>query len=106
MSGWVDTLIQGVMLGGLYALFAMGLSLAFGVMRLVNVAHGDFIVLSAYTVFLVTEYTGMSPLLALILCMPVLFALGYLLQRHLLNRTLAAGIMSPLLVTFGLSMII
>jgi branched-chain amino acid transport system permease protein len=104
--GWIDTIIQGVMLGGLYALFAMGLSLAFGVMRLVNVAHGDFIVLCAYLVLVIAETTRISPLYALIICAPILFALGYVLQRVVLNHTLAIGIMPPLLVTFGLSMII
>jgi branched-chain amino acid transport system permease protein len=104
--GWIDTLIQGVMLGGLYALFAMGLSLAFGVMRLVNIAHGDFIVLSAFVAYAAAEYLGASPWIAILLCAPIMFGVGYALQRTLLNRTLATGVMPPLLVTFGLSMII
>ena len=106
MTAWSDTVIQGVLLGGLYALFAMGLSLAFGVMRLVNIAHGDFIVLAAFLALVVTGWTGLSPVVALVMCAPAMFALGYGLQRLLLNHTLGTGLLPPLLVTFGLSMII
>jgi len=106
MSGWLDTLIQGVLLGGLYALFAMGLSLIFGVMRLVNIAHGDLIVLAAYLALVVVDATGLGPLGALAICVPVMFLLGYALQRGLLNFTLGGDILPPLLVTFGLSIII
>ncbi|MEX0958606.1 MAG: branched-chain amino acid ABC transporter permease [Burkholderiales bacterium] len=106
MIGWANTIIQGVLLGGLYALFAMGLSLAFGVMRLVNIAHGDLIVLAAFLALLVTQIMGVSPLVALVICVPVMFALGYALQRGLLNFTLGTDILPPLLVTFGLSIIV
>src|SRR5262245_5735817 len=106
MIPWVDTVIQGVLLGGLYALFAMGLSLIFGVMRLVNIAHGDLIVLAAYLALVVVTWLGISPLMALAVCIPALFALGYVLQRGLLNFTLGTDILPPLLVTFGLSIII
>jgi branched-chain amino acid transport system permease protein len=106
MSGWLDTLIQGILLGGLYALFAMGLSLIFGVMRLVNIAHGDLIVLAAYLALVVVNATGLSPLAALAICVPAMFLLGYVLQRGLLNFTLGGDILPPLLVTFGLSIIV
>lgn len=106
MIGWLDTIIQGVLLGGLYALFAMGLSLIFGVMRLVNIAHGDLIVLAAYLALVVVNATGLSAPAALIICVPAMFALGYALQRGLLNFTLGTDILPPLLVTFGLSIII
>jgi branched-chain amino acid transport system permease protein len=106
MSGLVNTVLQGVMLGGLYALFAAGLSLIFGIMRLVNLAHGDLIVLAAFVVLLVAERLGVNPFMATLLAMPLLFALGYALQHALLNRTLGRDIMPPLLVTFGLSIII
>ena len=72
MIGWVDTLIQGVLLGGLYALFAMGLSLIFGVMRLVNIAHGDLIVLAAYLALVVVNATGLGPIPALVVCVPAM----------------------------------
>jgi branched-chain amino acid transport system permease protein len=102
----VDTIIQGLLLGGVYALFAMGLALAFGVMRLVNIAHGDFVILGAYLALVVTEALGVSPFLALAISVPAMFLAGYALQRSVLNRTLGTGALPPLLVTFGLSMII
>jgi branched-chain amino acid transport system permease protein len=103
---WVNIVLQGALLGGLYALFAAGLSLMFGVMRLVNIAHGDLIVLSAYCALTVTQATGMHPLLSLVLVVPAMFAVGYVLQRGLLNFTLGDDILPPLLVTFGLSVMI
>ncbi len=103
---WVNAIVQGTLLGGLYALFAAGLSLIFGVMRLVNIAHGDFIVLAAYLGLTVVMSTGMHPLLALIVVVPTMAAIGYVLQRGILNRTLGDDILPPLLVTFGLSVIL
>jgi branched-chain amino acid transport system permease protein len=102
----IDTLLQGALLGGLYALFATGLSLIFGVMRLVNIAHGDLIVLAAYVALLAVQATGIGALASLALVVPAMFAIGYGLQRGLLNPTLGRGILPPLLVTFGLSIII
>jgi branched-chain amino acid transport system permease protein len=102
----VQIVIQGALLGGLYALFAIGLSLSFGIMRLVNIAHGDLIVLSAYVGLMVINATGIYPIASLAIVMPVMFCLGYLLQRGLLNQTLSAGLLPPLLVTFGPSVII
>ncbi len=106
MLNALDTLLQGALLGGRYALMAVGLSLAFGVMRLVNVAHGDFIVLAAYLALVTMAALGWPPLLALVIVVPVMAALGYALQRFLLNRTIGRDIMPGLLVTFGLSVII
>jgi branched-chain amino acid transport system permease protein len=106
MSGVLNTLLQGVMLGGLYALFAAGLSLIFGIMRLVNLAHGDLIVLAAFVILIATRTLGLDPFLATLLAMPLLFGFGYALQHLLLNRTLGRDIMPPLLVTFGLSIVI
>lgn len=103
---WVNVIVQGVLLGGLFALFATGLSLIFGVMRLVNLAHGDFIILAAFLAVAVAGGTGLHPLLTLAVVVPLMFALGYALQRGLLNHTLSDDIMPPLLVTFGLSIII
>lgn len=103
---WVNILIQGGLLGGIYALFAIGLSMSFGIMRLVNIAHGDFIVLSAYVGMIVVEGTSLDPFASLIIVVPVMFAVGYALQRGLLNFTLAGGLLPPLLVTFGISVII
>src|SRR5512145_3376678 len=103
MTEWIDTVVQGILLGGLYALFAVGLSLAYGVMRLVNIAHGDFIVLAAYLGLVVVTGTGVHPFLALPVVVVLMFGLGYLLQRGVLNLTLGPDILPPLLVTFGLS---
>jgi len=103
---WINTILQGVLLGGLYAMFAAGLSLIFGVMRLVNIAHGDLIVLSAYVALLVTSALDINPLLSLLLVVPIMAVIGYVLQRGLLNRTLGDDVLPPLLVTFGLSVII
>src|SRR5579862_782034 len=104
--GWLNVIIQGTLLGGFYALFAIGLSLSFGIMRLVNIAHGDLIVLSAYVALVVGADTGLDPLTSLALVVPVMFVLGYALQRGLLNNTLSGGLLPPLLVTFGISVII
>jgi branched-chain amino acid transport system permease protein len=106
MTGWLDAVIQGILLGGLYALFAAGLSLIFGVMRLVNLAHGDFIVLAAYGILLVTGQLGFDPFVAALIAPPVMALLGFALQHLLLNRTLGRDLLPPLLVTFGLSIII
>lgn len=103
---WVNAIVQGTLLGGLYALFAAGLSLIFGVMRLVNIAHGDLIVLGAYLGLTVTTLLGLHPLLALVLVVPAMALIGYVLQRGILNQTLGKDILPPLLVTFGLSVII
>jgi branched-chain amino acid transport system permease protein len=103
---WLNTVTQGLLLGSLYSLYGIGLSLIFGVMRLVNLAHGDLIVCAAYLALVLVETAGLSPLLALMLVVPAMFGLGLLLQRGLLNRTLGKGPMPPLLITFGLSIIL
>jgi branched-chain amino acid transport system permease protein len=103
---WANVIIQGILLGGLYALFAAGLSLIFGVMRLVNIAHGDLIVLAAYLGLTVSSAFQLHPLIALIFVIPMMALIGYLLQRGILNQTLGGDILPPLLVTFGLSVII
>ena len=106
MLGWLDTILQGLMLGGLYALFATGLSLTFGVMRLVNIAHGDLSILAAYLALVTVQSLGISPFAALLVVVPVMAAIGYGLQLFLLNDTLGDDILPPLLVTFGLSIIL
>ncbi len=103
---WINVILQGVLVGGLYAMFAAGLSLIFGVMRLVNIAHGDLIVLAAYVALVTTQALGIGPLTSLIIVVPVMALIGYLLQWLVLNRTLGDDLLPPLLVTFGLSVII
>ncbi|MEM7133812.1 MAG: branched-chain amino acid ABC transporter permease [Chloroflexota bacterium] len=103
---WINTIIQGILLGGLYALYGTGLSLIFGVMRIVNLAHGDFIMLGAFLSLLATQIVGVPPLISLAVVVPVMFALGYAVQRGILNTTIGAGLMPPLVITFGLSVIV
>jgi len=103
---WIDSLIQGILLGGLYALFAAGLSLVFGIMRLVNLAHGDLIVFSAYITLAFVSLLGLHPFVAAIVAAPVMFGIGWLLQLLVLNRVLGPDILPPLLVTFGLSIVL
>ena len=106
MLDWLGTILQGALLGGLYALFAAGLSLIFGIMRLVNLAHGDLIVLAAFAILSLATWFGFDPFLAALFAMPGMFVVGFALQHVLLNRTLGRDLLPPLLVTFGLSIII
>jgi len=106
MIEWVNTIIQGVLTGGLYAMFAAGLAIIFGIMRLVNITHGDLIVLAAFIAMVVIEATGFNPFLSLIIVFPIMFVVGYMLQRGILNHTLGDDLLPPLLVTFGLSIVI
>ena len=102
----LNTLIQGILIGGLYAMFATGLSLIFGVMKLVNLAHGDFTVLAAYVALAATQLLGVNPFLALVFVIPIMGIIGYVLQRGVFNRTLGNDVMPPLLVSFGISVIL
>jgi len=107
MSIWIDSILQGILLGAIYALFAAGLSLVFGVMRLVNVAHGDFIVLAAFLALWFQKLAGFgSPFWTLLMLVPLMFVLGYVLQRAVINPALTETVLRPLLITFGLSIII
>lgn len=103
---WVNAIIQGVLLGGLYALLAAGLSLMFGVMRIVNLAHGALAILAAYIGLVIVQGTGVSPFLALVAVVPIMAAVGYVLQWGIFNRTLRMGGLSPLLAAFGLAVVI
>ena len=102
----VDTLLQGLLLGGLYALFALGQSLMFGVMRLTNTAQGDFIILVGFCAISLVSATGLAPGWALLLLAPGAFVFGYALQRFVLNGTLGKDPLPSLVVTFGLAIII
>jgi branched-chain amino acid transport system permease protein len=106
MVEWLDAIVQGVLLGGLYALFAIGLSITYGVMRLVNIGHGDFLVLAAYLALWPVTQMHLHPFLAILPVAALMFCLGYSLQRVLLNRTLGPNPLAPLLATFGLSIIL
>ena len=103
---WVNAVVQGLLLGGLYALFACGLSLMFGVMRIINLAHGDIAVLGAFLVWEVSFTYHVSPFVALLPVLPIMAVFGYILQRTVLARSLRGGPLIPLLTTFGLSIVI
>jgi len=102
----LETLINGALVGALYGLYGLGLSLCLGLMRQINLAHGDFIVFSAFLALQLMTHFGLHPLFALPVVVPVMFAVGWALQRFIIERTLGRGEMSPILVTFGLSVIL
>lgn len=103
---WVSTIIQGILLGGLYALFACGLSLMFGVMNVINLAHGDLAILAGYIAVGVIAVTHLPALWSFLLVVPIFALIGYLIQRTLLQASLERGALITLLVTFGLSVVI
>lgn len=102
----IETLVQGLLLGGLYCQFALGLSLMFGVMRLTNIAQGDLVVLGGFMAIALSPVLGANIALVVVVLLPLAYALGYLLQRSILNRTLGKDPLASLVVTFGLSIVI
>ena len=102
----LNAVVQGLFLGSLYALLATGLSLIFGVMRIINLAQGDLAILGAYLTWQVCTSFGISPFLAILIVIPIMFAVGYLLQRSVLARSLRGGELTPLLTTFGISIVL
>lgn len=102
---WGNTLVNGAFVGGLYAMIALGLSLVFGVMRLVNLAHGAFVLAGGYLAYFVAGHLGLDPLVCLLLVCPAMFAIGYALQRVLLTNLLVRGTESVLVATFGLLLV-
>jgi branched-chain amino acid transport system permease protein len=102
---WVNQIVQGVMLGGYYALLASGLALLFGVMRIINLAHGDLAILGAFLALVLTD-RGVDIWVSLAVVLPVMAAGGVLLYRGILERSLRSGMLVPLLSTFGLAIVI
>jgi branched-chain amino acid transport system permease protein len=103
---WVNDVIQGILTGGLYALFACGLSLMFGVMKVVNLAHGDLAVVGGYVALGVIAITHVPVLWSFVIVVPIMAGLGYVLQRTLIQGALDRGVLTTLIVTFGLSVVI
>jgi branched-chain amino acid transport system permease protein len=103
---WLNALVQGLLLGGLYALFATGLSLMFGVMRIVNLAHGDLAVVASFLALALVSGTGLPLWVVCVVTVPLFAVLGYLTQRVLLQKSLSSGPLATLLVTFGLSIVL
>lgn len=101
----VTAVVTGILLGGLFSVTALGLSLVFGVMRLINLVHGELVILGAYLAFVVADHAGVDPLLSLVAVAPVMFVLAYPVQRILLTPVMAKGPEPALLTTFGLSVI-
>jgi branched-chain amino acid transport system permease protein len=101
-----QVLINGTLLGGLYAVMALGLALVWGVLNIVNLAHGAFIMLGAYLAWYLYTYLGIDPFLGLPLTAVVMFCLGYAIQRGLLNLVVRAPMFNTLLITFGLEVVL
>jgi branched-chain amino acid transport system permease protein len=102
----VQVIINGILLGGLYACMAMGFSIVWGVMNLINLAHGSMIILGAYVTWLISSSTGIDPFLTIPVSGAVLFAVAYMLQAHLINRVVHASVFMTLILTFGLDMVL
>ncbi len=98
--------IMGILLGGLYALIALGLSLVFGVMRLINLAHGDLVILGSYGAYALMTFLGIDPIVGLIISVPVMFAIGFGIQRYLMDRAFKISAEAPLIIAFGISLVI
>lgn len=97
---------MGILLGGLYAMVALGLSMVFGVMRLINLAHGDLVVLGSYLSFSLLSAWGIDPIAGLVITVPILFVLGFLIQHFLMRRAFAISDEAPLIIAFGIALII
>lgn len=103
---WINAVIQGILVGGLYALFATGLSMAFGVMRFVNLAHGDLAILAAFFTLSISRAWHLNPLVALVVVLPVAFVVGLLLQRLVFDRVVGVDPAFQIVATFGLGIVI
>lgn len=102
---WLASAVNGLALGGLYAATALGLAMVFGVMRLVNVVHGELVILASYLSWTMFTRAGIDPFLGLVVVVPALFLAGWAIQRFLLNPLMRQGMEAPMLTTFGLSII-
>ena len=98
--------ITGILVGGLYTLIALGLSMVFGVMKLINVAHGDLVIFGSYFAYAVMTYLGLDPILSLVMGLPLLFVIGYLIQKFLMARAFRRSMEAPLIIAFGISLVL
>ncbi len=106
MTLFAQILVNGLLLGGLYGLMALGMGLVWGVLNIVNLAHGALIMLGGYAVYYLYTMAGIDPFLALPLAMILLFLFGYLLQRYVLNLIVRSALLNTLLITFGLDVVL
>ena len=103
---FLSAVIEGVLLGGYYAMIACGLSFMFGIMKIINLAHGSLAILAAFMLWIIAERMGYDPFLALIVVLPAMGCLGWLLQRGILERSAPSGELVPILSTFGLAIVV
>jgi branched-chain amino acid transport system permease protein len=106
MENLIQPVVNGILLGGLYAAVAVGLSMMFGIVRFINLAHGDLMIVASYMALVITERAGLSPFPTLIVVVPAMFIIGFLLQKYLLNRALITGPEPPIIVALGISVVI
>ncbi len=103
---WLNQILQGVLLGGYYALLACGLSFMYGVLRIINLAHGSLAVVAAFLIWALADRLGVNPFLGLAIALPLMAGLGLVLHRLVLARSARAGVLVPLLATFGLAVVV
>ncbi len=106
MEDYAQPILNGILLGGLYAIIAIGMSTMFGIVRLVNLAHGDLMILASFFSLTVTTWLGLNPFWSLLIVVPAMYFVGYFVQGFLLNRVLGKDMEPPLLVAFGVSIIV
>lgn len=106
MESYAQPILNGILLGGLYAIIAIGMSTMFGIVRLVNLAHGDLMMLASFLALTVVSFTGLNPVLSVLIVVPAMYVVGYFIQGFLLNRVLGKAMEPPLLVAFGISIIL
>jgi branched-chain amino acid transport system permease protein len=106
MAQVLQVAINGILLGGIYALLGVGMTMMFGIVKLTNLAHGEFVIIGAYASTLIAQAIGVDPILTLIVTIPLMFLIGMGLQSGLINRVMMIGSEPALLVTFGLSIIL
>jgi branched-chain amino acid transport system permease protein len=106
LSNLATPIVMGVLLGGLYAVIALGLSLVFGVVKEINIAHGDLVILGSYFGYVAMTVFGIDPILSLVVGMPILFGIGFVIQKYLLNRAFKISMDATLIIAFGLSLVL
>ncbi len=99
-------IVMGILLGGLYSIIALGLSLVFGVVKEINIAHGDLVILGSYFGYVVMTVIGIDPILSLIIGIPLFFGIGFAIQKYLLNRAFRISMDATLIIAFGISIIL
>ena len=106
MAQVLQVVINGILLGGIYALLGVGMTMMFGIVKLTNLAHGEFVIIGSYASTLIAQAIGVDPILTLVVTVPLMFLIGMGLQSGLINRVMMIGSEPALLVTFGLSIIL